>query len=192
MRVTIPISAGLSVFERIGGVIACTGRNFAQNRTRFHRVSALFSTNNNVLMYHPNREKQARRRRKSVFSSAEKPDPELDFPCIPAFILVIAPARPPHSHLFSSSSLQRVSLIPISFPCHRSSAAPSFGPDKLPFLIFRASIPVFFTGGLAFCTVRVYSYRTCCMGVSRFRLDTLNVNCIPRMIVGLVNHRSIQ
>ena len=54
------------------------------------------------------------------------------------------------------------------------------------------SNPFFSQNGLAFCAARVYSYRVCCMGVSRFRLDTLNVNCIPRMIVGLVNHRSIQ
>ena len=46
---------------------------------------------------------------------------------------------------------------------------------------------------LAFSYRTVYSscYQSC-MGVSRFRLVALNVNCIPRMIVGLVNHRSIQ
>ena len=28
------------------------------------------------------------------------------------------------------------------------------------------------------------------MGLYRFRLDVLNVDCVPRMTVGLVNHRS--
>ena len=45
-----------------------TGRRTVWIRTRFHRVSALFSANNNVIMYHSNREKQVRRRRKFVIS----------------------------------------------------------------------------------------------------------------------------
>ena len=56
-----------------------------------------------------------------------------------------------------------------------------------------SDFPSFFCFGYCFFFRTVYSiYVNCCMGVSRFRLVALNVNCIPRMIVGLVNHRSIQ
>ena len=53
-----------------------------------------------------------------------------------------------------------------------------------------AGVFFFFDSGLAFFLRTVYSFELiCCMGVSRFRLDALNVNCMSRMTVGLVNHR---